>query len=44
MATLNVLNLFSKKIGDVYNSYLTETVPFLAELMEGKSNYEPIRF
>ncbi len=34
MATLNVLNLFSKKIGDLYNSYLSETVPFLAELME----------
>lgn len=37
LATLNVLNLFSKKIGDIYNSYLSETVPFLAELMEGKS-------
>ncbi len=35
LATLNVLNLFSKKIGDIYNSYLSETVPFLAELMEG---------
>lgn len=27
--------MFSKKIGDIYNSYLPETVPFLAELMEG---------
>ena len=36
LATLSVLNLFSKKIGDLYNSYLSETVPFLAELMEGK--------
>lgn len=36
LATLTVLNLFSKKIGDLYNSYLSETVPFLAELMEGK--------
>lgn len=34
MAALDVLNLFSKKIGDIYNSYLSETVPFLAELME----------
>jgi hypothetical protein len=34
IAALNVLNLFSKKIGDIYNSYLSETVPFLAELME----------
>ena len=44
MATLSVLNMFSKKIGDVYNSYLTETVPFLAELMEGKLNYELLLF
>lgn len=34
LASLDVLNLFSKKIGDVYSSYLSETVPFLAELME----------
>jgi hypothetical protein len=36
LAALDVLNVFSKKIGDIYNSYLGETVPFLAELMEGK--------
>jgi U3 small nucleolar RNA-associated protein 10 len=36
LAALDVLSLFSRKIGDVYNSYLGETVPFLAELMEGK--------
>lgn len=35
LATMDVLNVFSKKIGDIYNSYLPETVPFLAELMEG---------
>lgn len=34
IAALDVLNLFSKKIGDIYNSYLSESVPFLAELME----------
>ncbi len=37
LAALDLLSLFSKKIGDVYNSYLGETVPFLAELMEGKT-------
>jgi U3 small nucleolar RNA-associated protein 10 len=34
LAALDVLNVFSKKIGDIYNSFLGETVPFLAELME----------
>ncbi len=34
LATLDVLEMFSKKVGDIYNSYLSETVPFLAELME----------
>jgi hypothetical protein len=34
LAALDVLDAFSKKIGDLYNSYLSETVPFLAELME----------
>ena len=38
LATLDVLDAFSKKIGDMYNSYLSETVPFLAELMEGKQH------
>ncbi len=37
LAALDLLSLFSKKIGDIYNSYLGETVPFLAELMEGKT-------
>ena len=36
LAALDVLSMFSRKIGDIYNSYLGETVPFLAELMEGK--------
>jgi hypothetical protein len=39
LATLDVLEMFSRKVGDVYNSLLSETVPFLAELMEGKINY-----
>ena len=34
MAALDVLLMFSKKVGDIYNSYLSETAPFLAELME----------
>ncbi|CAF0714899.1 unnamed protein product [Brachionus calyciflorus] len=34
LASLDVLNMFCKKVGDVYNTYLSETVPFLAELME----------
>lgn len=42
LATLDVLSMFSKKIGDVYNSYLSETVPFLAELMEGNIQILPI--
>ncbi len=40
MATLDVLDMFSKKVGDIYNSYLSETVPFLAELMEGKKRLD----
>ena len=39
LATLDVLEMFSKKVGDVYNSLLSETVPFLAELMEGKIKF-----
>lgn len=35
LATLDVLNMFTKKVGDLYNSYVGETIPFLAELMEG---------
>jgi hypothetical protein len=35
LAALDILNVFSKRIGDAYNSLLSETVPFLAELMEG---------
>ena len=34
LAALDVLSMFCKKVGDVYNSFLSETVPFLAELME----------
>ena len=34
MASLDVLNMFSKKLGDLYNSYLSDTMPFLSELME----------
>ena len=40
LATLDILEMFSRKVGDVYNSYLSETVPFLAELMEGKQENE----
>ena len=40
LATLDVLDMFSKKVGDIYNSYLSETVPFLAELMEGKKRLD----
>ncbi|RNA28958.1 HEAT repeat-containing 1 [Brachionus plicatilis] len=34
LAALDVLNMFCKRVGDVYNAFLSETVPFLAELME----------
>jgi hypothetical protein len=34
LASLDVLNMFSKKLGDLYNSYLSDTMPFLSELME----------
>ena len=33
-----MLGVFSKKLGDVFNSLLSETVPFLAELMEDPSD------
>ena len=34
LAALDVLNIFSKKLGDVYNSFVSETATFLSELIE----------
>ena len=35
-ATLQVVEDLASKLGDEYMTLLPETVPFLAELMEGK--------
>ena len=37
LATLDVLNMFTKKVGHLYNWYVREAMPFLVELMEGNS-------
>ncbi len=36
-ATLRVVEAIAQKLGDEYATLLAETVPFLAELMEGKT-------
>ena len=36
-ATLRVVEAIAQKLGDEYATLLAETVPFLAELMEGKA-------
>ena len=37
-AAVNAVHELATKLGDEYMSLLPETIPFLAELMEGNSN------
>ena len=38
-AAVNVIHELATRLGDEYMSLLPETIPFLAELMEGSNNF-----